>query len=155
VHSVSFLLELEVEQLTAVQAQAVEAKSRARSTWPIRAAQQHRLLDRVRPGMGRPVLRMPDKDDNGNDLLSHQAEWSAPAWAMEPKALPSFAEAIRILGEELSQGFALRATWVGSPVRNEQVLSAEDLARLALDSRLNEFTRYRVPPRDEPTNTSV
>lgn len=52
---------------------------------------------------------------------------------------------IRVLGEVLTQGFDLRATWAGSPVEREVSLSAQDLAEIAKSSRLNQFTLYRVP----------
>lgn len=89
---------------------------------------------------------MPEQSDDGRHLLSVHAEWDAPAWAMEPDLLPPLAQAVRVLGEELPQGFSLRATWVGSEMRHEQVLTAEELASLVLASQLNEFTSYRVPP---------
>jgi hypothetical protein len=89
---------------------------------------------------------MPEQLDDRH-LLSDEAEWDAPAWAMEPDLLPALAEAIRVLGDELPQGFSLRATWAGSEVRHDCVLTAQELAELVLASSLNEFTRYRVPPR--------
>ncbi len=66
---------------------------------------------------------------------------------VEPALLPQFAATMRILGECLPQGFTLRATWVGSGVREECEIGAGELANLALASGLNEFTRYRVPAR--------
>ncbi len=93
-----------------------------------------------------PALRMPENVADVH-LLSDEAEWDAPAWAMEPELLPPFAEAVRVLGEELPQGFALRATWVGSEVREKRVLGAHELAELVLASQLNKFTRYGVPAR--------
>jgi hypothetical protein len=66
---------------------------------------------------------------------------------MEPDLLPPLAEAVRVLGEELPQGFSFRATWAGSEVRDEQVLTAEALAGLVLAAHLNEFFCYRVPTR--------
>ena len=60
---------------------------------------------------------------------------------------PLLAGTIRVLGEELAQGFVFRATWVGSPVREDVELDAEELARIVQRSGLNEFTRYRVTPR--------
>ena len=65
---------------------------------------------------------------------------------MEPEARRKLAETLRWLGTELQQGFTFRATWLGSPVEDEVVVSADELAALAADSKLNEFTRYRVPP---------
>ena len=35
---------------------------------------------------------MPEELDSDRHLLSDQADWDAPAWAMEPTLLPSFAE---------------------------------------------------------------
>ena len=83
----------------------------------------------------------------GEGVLSEEAEWDAPAWAMRPEVLPPLADAVRVLGEQLAQGFAFRATWVGSEVREERILSAHELADLILVSQLNEFTVYRVPPK--------
>lgn len=88
---------------------------------------------------------MPDGRD-GRHLLSDDAEWDAPAWAMQPDFLAPLAGAIRVLGELLPQGFTFRATWVGSEVREERDLTADELAGIALSSQLNEFTRYRVLP---------
>jgi hypothetical protein len=53
---------------------------------------------------------------------------------------------MRVLGDELPQGFAFRATWGGSEVRHDVEVDAQRLAELVLASELNEFTRYRVPP---------
>lgn len=50
-------------------------------------------------------------------------------------------------GDSLPQGFTLRATWVGSEVREERDLDADELASIVLASGLNEFTLYRVPAR--------
>jgi hypothetical protein len=140
----SFLLELEVEGLTEEQGRAVETKCRERRAWPVRfVLQRRRRFALIGPRGAGPALRMPENVGDRH-LLSDAAEWEAPAWAMEPELLPAFAEAVRVLGDELPQGFALRATWVGSEVREERVLSADELAELVLASQLNEFTRYRV-----------
>ena len=67
--------------------------------------------------------------------------------ALAALGVPAERVSARVLGEELSQGFPFRATWVGSDVREERILSAEELADLILALKLNEFTRYRVPAR--------
>jgi hypothetical protein len=109
---VSFLLELEVGRLTEEQGRAVEAKCRERGAWPVRfAPRRRRRFALFGPREAAPALRMPENVGDRH-LLSDAAEWDAPAWAMEPELLPPFAEAVRVLGEELPQGFALRATWV-------------------------------------------
>ena len=89
---------------------------------------------------------MPGEFDGDRHLVTDDAEWDAIAWTMDPELLPALAEAMRVLGEKLPQGFALRATWVGSEVREVRVVSADELIDLVLASRLNEFTSYRVPP---------
>lgn len=136
----SFVLELSVEDLTEEQGRAVAA--RTREAWPIRFAQPRRF-----PLFGKRdnELWLRESLRDGRELLTDEAEPEAPAWDMDRAHLPAFAESIRILGEELSQGFTLRATWTGSPVRQEQTLTAAELAEVALASQLNEFTRYRVP----------
>jgi hypothetical protein len=145
---VSFFLDLEVEGLTQEQAQAVEAACGERGAWPVARPPLHRRrFTFFGRGTGGPSLEMPADLDSDRQLLSDAAEWDAPAWAMEPSLLPMLAESVRILGERLPQGFALRATWVGSKVRQERVLSSDELAELILASQLNEFTRYRVPGR--------
>ena len=79
--------------------------------------------------------------------VSDAAKWDAPAWAMTPELLPSLAEAVRVMGDPPPQGFTLRATWVGSEVREERAMSADELAEVILASQLNEFTQYRIPAR--------
>ena len=148
VSTVSFLVELDVADLTEAQGRAVEAKCRERDAWPVCFAPRHRRrLALFGPREVGAALWVPEKLDSDRQLLSDDAEWAAPACAMKPELLPSFADAIRVLGEELTQGFALRATWGGSEVREERILSAEELADLVLASQLNEFARYRVPAR--------
>ncbi len=131
----SFLFELDVENLTMEQAKRVEAACHERGAWP------------VGPGRARGRLRlgMPESIGDGRHILSDDAIWDAPAWAMAPDLLPLLAETMRVLGDALPQGFAFRATWVGSEVRHEVEIDAQRLAELVLVSELNEFTRYRVP----------
>lgn len=142
----SFLLELQVAGLTEEQGRAVEQACRERHTWPV----HFKPRKRGRLGLGRevgPELWMPAALDSNRHLLIDEAEWNAPAWAMRPELLPSLAEAVRVLADYLTQGFAFRATWIGSELREERMLSADELADLILASRLNEFTRYHVRPR--------
>jgi len=146
---VSFLLELEVEGLSHGQGAIVEASARERGTWPVYFSPRHcrryfSILGRREAG---PVLWMPEQLDSDRHILSEDAQWDSPAWKMEPALLPSLGQAVRLLGEVLPQGFSFRATWTGSKVREEQVLCADELEDLVLSSKLNEFTRYRVPPR--------
>jgi hypothetical protein len=144
---VGFYFELDVDGLTEHQGQVIEAKCAERGAWPVRLTPPRRRRFAV---LGQRVtlaaLSMPDAD-GGRDLLSDQAEVDAPTWRMDPDLLPRLADTIHILGEELAQGFALRATWAGSPVSYERLVTATDLALLVLACQLNKFTLYRVPPR--------
>jgi hypothetical protein len=143
----SFAVDLSVAGLTERQGRAVEAACRARGAWPVFIARRRRLLGRPRPDEPAWLLWMPSKRD-GRNLLTDEATWDAPAWDMEPELLPSLAETIRVLVDELPQGFTLHATWAGAEVvTEERVVSADDLVALVLASRLNELTRYRVPGR--------
>ena len=142
----SFLLELNATHLTDEQALAVEATCRERQAWPVEARPRRRRRTLFGPRFEDPGLSLPDQID-GRHLLRDDAEWDAAAWAMDAQLLPALADAVRTLGELLPQGFTLRATWVGSEVREERVLSAEELADIVVASGLNEFTRYRVPRR--------
>jgi len=149
--AVSFTLELAVEGLTTEQGRAVEAECRRRSAWPVSLVVGRRRFGLLRPCETGPSLVMPEQVD-GRHLLSDDADWDAPAWRTDPELVAPLAEAIRVLGDELPQGFTLRATWVGSEARAEQVVTADELAELAERSQLNEFTRYRVPPRAQPSS---
>jgi hypothetical protein len=146
-------LEWEVEDFTEAQGRAVEATCRERGAWPIRFVppRRHRVALFGRHDVG-PTLRMPEQLGDRH-LLSDEAEWDASALAMEPDLLPALADAIRVLGGELPQGFSLRATWTGSEVRYDCVLTVEELAGLVLASGLNEFTCYRVPPRHQSVSS--
>lgn len=145
----SFLLELEVENLTDEEGAAVEAAAKKRGTWPVCFSPSSRRVTIFGPRETGPELWMPEQLDSDRHLLSDEATWDAAAWVMEPALLPSLAAAVRLLGELLPQGFSFRATWAGSEVRREQVLNAEELVEMVLASKLNEFTRYRVPPRTD------
>jgi hypothetical protein len=137
---VSFVFELLVDDLTEEQGCAIE--TRTRSAWPVEFKRLRRF-----PWVGRREneLWIHESLRDGRDLLTDEAEPDAPAWDMHGAHLPAFADSLRILGEELPQGFAFRAMWTGSPVRDERTLTAAELAEVALASRLNEFTLYRVP----------
>jgi hypothetical protein len=139
------MLEIVVEDLTEEQGRAVEFRCREQAAWPVqfKPARQRRFAV-LGPHRG-PQLYMPDRLDDGRELLGDDAEWDAPAWVMNEGVLPALAASVRLLGMELPQGFTFRATWVGSAVRQERVLTADALARIVLDSALNQFTLYRVP----------
>jgi hypothetical protein len=137
---VSFVTELVVDDLTEAQGRAVA--ERTRDAWPVEFRQPRRF-----PWVGRRGNELWLREDlrDGRKLLTDEAEPEAQAWDMDRAHLPALAASIRILGEELPQGFAFRATWTGSPIHHERTLTATELAAVALASHLNEFTVYRVP----------
>jgi hypothetical protein len=132
----SFVLEIDVPNLTFAQADAVAKEVEVRRTWPISV--ERKGLIRKQPRLFAP------SDVDGAHLLADEAEWDEPAWKMNESLLPRLAETIRVLGEILPQGFTFRATWVSDPTRDEKVLLATELAELVLASELNEYTSYRV-----------
>ena len=139
----SFVVDIEVEYLTEDQARAVESSCARRGAWPLQVQvprRWHRFLRRGR--VPAPRLWVPREQD----LLSDEATWDAPSWAMDPVARERFADAIETLGEELHQGFSLRAYWVGSRILEERRVGVNQLVDLTRTSRLNEFTRYVVTP---------
>jgi len=138
----SFVLELEVPGLTWTQVDELVLAVADSEGWPVGAAPRRRW--------GReqaPALLLLDASGD-RQLLSDDAEWDAEAWSMDRELLPRLATTLRLLCERLPQGFAFRATWTGSEVRVERRLSCDELVRLTLDSRLNEFTRYVVGAAD-------
>jgi hypothetical protein len=96
----SFVVDLAVDGLTERQGRAVEAACRARGAWPVFLARRRRFLARRGPGEVAWLLWMPSERD-GRHLLTDEATWDAPAWDMEPDLLPSLAETIRVLVDEL------------------------------------------------------
>lgn len=144
----SFLLELTVPDLTEQQGRRIRDRSIGEATWPIGFSSRQRRFPWLR-ARG-PFLWLPE-EHGGQDLLGDDATWNAAWWAMNEQALPAFAAAIELLGQELDQGFSLRATWVGSEICSTRTLSVRELADLARASRLNEFTSYVVPDRRDPS----
>jgi hypothetical protein len=138
---VSFVFILEVDDLGEEQAQMIERLC-GENAWPVLLHRRRRFFGLLRGG--EVELYVPDALGDQH-ILTDDAMWDADAWEMEPSLLPLLADTIRILGEAVPQGFSFRATWVGDEVREDVELNAEALAGLALASRLNEFTRYRVP----------
>lgn len=137
----SFIIDIEVGDLTEEQARAVAMSCARRGAWPLQVALRprwRRALRRRRMPAAR--LWVPREQD----LLSDEATTGAPTWAMDPGARDRFADSIVVLGEEVPQGFSLRACWVGSPVHHEERLTAGQLAELTRSSGLNELTRYVV-----------
>src|SRR5688572_12017734 len=45
-------------------------------------------------------------------LMSDNADWNAPVWALEPQVLDGLARVLRLLAEEAG-GFAFQALWIG------------------------------------------
>lgn len=91
------------------------------------------------------VLELPTEDGRGHVLLTPD-EWNEERWELRPDARPRLARTIEILAAEHPAGFVFRATWSGSPIEQDQRLSASELVELILADRLNDHTRYRVSP---------
>lgn len=136
-------LDLDVVGLAVAQGRAVEQRSRRPGVWPVAfwpARQVRAGLFRRR--MSEPSLAFADQEElfDGEAFTGRERT----AWVAQ-HAAGAFAAAIEVLGDELPQGFALRAAWVGDPVDGVVTLAAGELAALASARGLVERIRYVVP----------
>jgi hypothetical protein len=116
----SFVLELEVTGLD----------------WELAGELEHRTIDAgcivVHPGSRRrwfrrrqPSLWIEDERDEV-PVLSDQADWDEPAFTLDERGRELLAQTISILDEALTGSWALRAYWVGDPLRHERAVNADD-----------------------------
>jgi hypothetical protein len=78
------------------------------------------------------------------DVLSEDADWSQDAFTLSADGRRQLAATVLALSGVLSPGWGIRAYWIGDPVTNEQTLTAQELAELVMQSRLDRGTLYRV-----------
>jgi hypothetical protein len=139
--AMSFELLLEVPQLTWAQAETIAAHCAgpgmlAVDVWPKRGW--------LRPQA--PSLTIRDCDDTGRHLLAEDAKWDTPAWKMDPAVVPLLAATVQCLCRQAPQGFSLRATWSGDPLRHRLEVSCHQLLAIVRSSAMNTHTQYRVHP---------
>ncbi len=146
----SFVLELDVPDLTWTQAEQVAAACTGPQMLAVTTGPRRRWF-RAQP----PTLWISEEDAQGRHLLDDDADWDQPAWKINPDVIPLLARTVQALCHQFPQGFALRATWVGDPVRGQRDVSCEELLRIVHASAMNTHVRYRVPPQTPDSDTKA
>jgi hypothetical protein len=80
------------------------------------------------------------------DLLSDEADWDAPTWAMNPAEASRLSRRIATLGELVRQPFTFEVLWHGTRPVHTVSVDVSTLASLADQSRLETKTSYYVVP---------
>ncbi|MBJ7471648.1 MAG: hypothetical protein JHD16_10120 [Solirubrobacteraceae bacterium] len=145
-----FMFDLELPSLTRERGEAAAHECADRNAWPLhfvagRVERRWFGIEKAYPS----VVDLPV--DAGGPALAPTAERDALTLELRPEAAHRLASTIQILATHFPEGFVFRATFSGSPVRDDHALSAPDLADLIRSNGLNEFTRYTVLP--NPTAT--
>ena len=76
-------------------------------------------------------------------LLSEDADWDKPVWALENGVLEGLAAALELLGKEAG-GFTLRAIWIGDEVETEGRLSLSQMLDEVRGNRVRNRHTYKV-----------
>lgn len=141
-----FMFDLELDGLTDEVGHAVAADCDTADAWPVafvpgRVERRWFGIEKAYP----TVLEIQATDHDGS-ILDPAAERDADVVVFRPGAGSRLAETLRIVARHFPGGFGFIATHSGSPIQKERSMTVDEVAGLAADSRLNEFTRYRVAP---------
>jgi hypothetical protein len=123
----------------------------------IRGADEQRLKDIIRgwpeSGLafgaeGKGVLgrHQPRLAFHACDLLSDDADWNAPSWAMTPESIVVLADLWGRLFERVSGEVVAQALWDGDRPEVEQTLSRAAFMDVVAQGALGTKTRYLVKP---------
>lgn len=80
------------------------------------------------------------------DLLSDDADWNAPTWAMTPESLVELADLWVRLFERVPGDVAAQALWDGDRAEAEQALSRAEFVDVVRQGALGTKTRYLIHP---------
>jgi hypothetical protein len=80
------------------------------------------------------------------DLLSDDADWNAPSWAMTPESIVVLADLWGRLFERVSGEVVAQALWDGDRPEVEQTLSRAAFMDVVAQGALGTKTRYLVKP---------
>jgi hypothetical protein len=103
-----------------------------------------RIDPRPRRRWLRPPLATLVPHPDVDRVIAEEADWSEPAFSLDPERGERLARTVEVLGAQLPAGWSLRAYWVGDPEEGEQPVTAAELADLTRASRLERGVRYRV-----------
>jgi len=76
-------------------------------------------------------------------LLSNEADWDKPIWALEDRVLEGLASALQLLGQEAG-GFTLRAIWKGDDAETESEISLSQMLDEVRSNRVRNRHTYKV-----------
>jgi hypothetical protein len=76
-------------------------------------------------------------------LLSENADWDQPVWALEGEVLEPLAAALRLLAEE-ADGFTLRALWVGDDAKTKSDVTLSEMLTDVRENRVKNWHTYSV-----------
>jgi hypothetical protein len=95
---------------------------------------------------GRGLLRRGREriELHGCSLLSDDADWNAPTWAMTDEAIEHLSRAFERLNRRIERDFIVDALWSGDTPINEERLSRAQLVALVRRGAVGNKTRYLV-----------
>ena len=76
-------------------------------------------------------------------LMSDDADWNSPIWALDPEILEGLARALRLLGAEAG-GFSFQALWIGDKPETRSHLQLRELVAEVLNNRVRNKHVYIV-----------
>jgi hypothetical protein len=141
-----FMFDLDLPGLDADLGRAIEHAVADAGAWPVRFEpdREERRWFGVRKAYP-TVLEILAADGRGHILIDAD-HWDEHAWQLRPDAIPRLAALVAILADHAPAGFTFRSTWAGSPIERTMSLTPAELIALIQGGRLNDHTRYRVPP---------
>ena len=72
-----------------------------------------------------------------NPYSTTMRTWGAPTWSMRPEGRSALEATLTCLSQQIPEGFAFRAAWVGDKIHREVEVSRGALTELVRASRLN------------------
>lgn len=76
-------------------------------------------------------------------LMSDDADWNAPTWALDPKVLDGLARILCLLNDEAA-GFTLQALWIGDEVETQSRVQIHEAVADVLNNRVRNKHKYVV-----------
>ena len=76
-------------------------------------------------------------------LMSDNADWSAPIWALDPRVLEGLARALRMLNDEVG-GFTFQASWINDEPETRSHVQLRELLKDVLNNQVKNKHLYLV-----------
>ena len=75
--------------------------------------------------------------------MTDDADWNAPAWALEPDVLTGLVVALQLLHDE-ADGFMFQALWVGDQAETRERVALRDVLKDVRENRVKNKHVYLV-----------